>query len=138
MLGAAADLGFDAVQRNFGLQPLDDALDIGLAVGTLFVELRGDGLVGIRFQIAERPVFHLPLDLPHAEPVRQRGEQFACLLSQRLPRGLILTGRAAQRMGALRQFDQHDANILHHGQHHLPQGLELGVRIEPLVGGAGG
>ena len=138
VLGAAADFGLDAVQRDFRLQAFDDAIDVSLAVGAFFVELRGDGLVGVGFQIAERPVLHFPLDLPHAEPVRQRREQLARLLAERRAGGNVLAGSATQGMGAFGQLHQHHADVLHHRQHHLPQRLQLGVRIDTLVGGAGG
>jgi len=144
MLGAAADFGLDAVQCDFRLQALDDALDVGLAVGALFVELRGDGLVGVGFQIAERPVLHFPLDLPHAEPVRQWSEQFARLLAECRAGGGILVGvllliwalhsSATQGVGALRQLHQHHANVFHHRQHHLAQRFQLGMRVDALVG----
>ena len=94
MLGAAGDFGLYAMQRDFSLQALDDAQDIGLAVGTFFVELRGNFFVGIRFQLAERPVLHLPLDLPHAEPVGQGRKQLARLVAERIAGGVILVGGA--------------------------------------------
>jgi hypothetical protein len=69
VLGTAADLALNAVQRHLALQGLDHLGDIGLAIGALFVEPGSDVLVGVWLQVAERPVFHLPLDLPHAEAV---------------------------------------------------------------------
>jgi len=41
-------------------------------------------------------------------------------------------------MSPLGQFHQHHANVLHHRQHHLTQCLQLGMRVDTLVGGAGG
>ena len=43
-----------------------------LACAALGVQQLGDELVLVRLQVAEREVFELPLDLPDAQPRRQR------------------------------------------------------------------
>ena len=89
MFGAACDFALHAMQGHLRLELRDDVIDIQLAIAALFIELGGDGFVSIGFEIAKRPVFHFPFDLPHAEPIRQRRKQLARLLAQSLARGRI-------------------------------------------------
>ena len=101
----------------------------------------GDALVGLRLEDAERQVLHLPLELPHAEPVRERRVDVV-----RQPRGLparrrvVQAHRVAQRLQVIGELDQDDAHVLHHGEQHLAQRLELGgllFRPQPLLRQAG-
>ena len=90
VLGPAGDVRLDADLGQRAPQRTHRDRDEALAVGAAFVEQLGDAPVGVRLRIAEREVFELPLQLPDAEPVRQRrvdvgGElgQFAALLRRR-------------------------------------------------------
>ena len=73
MFRAAVHLGLDAGLVQLRAQHLAQLLDVALAVGAPLVEGGGDALVLIRLEVAERQVLQLPLQLPHAQPVGERG-----------------------------------------------------------------
>lgn len=126
---------------EFVMQPRDGLGHVALALDALFVEQLRDALVGGRFLEAEREVFELPLQLPDAEPVRERCvdlERFACNFG----RGRDLGRRVvAQRLHARREPDQHHANVLRERQQHLAQRLHLGTArglgVAPFAAGLG-
>ena len=76
-------------------------------------------LEGLRFEMAKRQVFEFAANFPHPQPVRDGGVDF-----DRLPRNpFALFGRQvlerAHVVKPVRQFHQHHADIVHHGQDHL-------------------
>ena len=117
-----------AGRLEFAREDGDDVLDIALPVEPALVEQRGDRLVGFGLERAQAQVLELPLQLPDAEPIGERGEQIEHLARRLLPRfhPLAAAGhQVAQRRGALRELDQHDADVLHHREQHLAQPLRL-------------
>src|SRR5581483_187144 len=101
-LGPPDDLGRDAGRGERAREPLARGGDEGLALGAALLEQAGDLLVELGLEVAERQVLELPLQLPHAEAVRERRVDV-----ERLARDLaaLAGGRLsekAQRLGAAR------------------------------------
>ena len=73
----------------------------------------------------ERDILQLPLDLLHAEPVRQRRIDLHGLhgLGHLLCRGLVFEG--AHIVQPVRDLDEDNADVLAHGHEHLAQILHL-------------
>ena len=72
VLRPALDGGLDAGGAQLRLQRAFQLLDVALALGAARLERGRDVLVLGGLQIAEREVFELPFQLPHAEPVGER------------------------------------------------------------------
>ena len=97
-----------------------------------------DALVGLGLERAQRQVLQLPLELPDAEAVGERREEIE-RLARGLPRAALVVraDQEAQRLRALGELDQHDADVLDHRQQHLAQVLGLRVallRVAALAG----
>ena len=78
-------------------------------------------LVSDGIDVAEPQVLQFSADLAHAQAVGDGGVDL-----ERLPGNLLLSLRrkmleSAHVMQAVRQLDQHHADVIHHGQHHLAQ-----------------
>ena len=78
-------------------------------------------LVSDRVDVAEGEVFEFAANLAHAEAVRD-----GCVDVERLARDLLLPLRRqmlerAHVMQTIGQFDEDDANVVHHGEHHFAQ-----------------
>jgi hypothetical protein len=86
-------------------------------------------------QVLEAEIVELPLDLPDAEPVGQRRIDLARLASDGLRAGGIERGEGSHVVEAVGQLDQDDAEVLRHGEEHLPEVLGLlllrAVEVEP-------
>ena len=84
-----------------------------------------DGAVALGVEVEQREVFELPLDLLHAEAVRDGGvdlhrlEGFDALLL------LALIGHRAHIVQTVGHLDEDDADVLGHGQQHLAHILHL-------------
>jgi hypothetical protein len=124
------------LQRS--LQQHDGLRDIGLALGTSLIQHAGDLAIGVGLEEPERQILQLPLELPHAQTIGQRGIDIQRLARQ--SSALVVPDAAtasagqtepAQRLGATGQSQHHHPDVLHHRQQHLAQ--DLGLRI----GGAG-
>ena len=82
-------------------------------------------LVADRIQIAESQVFQFAANFAHAQPVRDGRVNLQRLFGDLL---LALRRQVLQRphvVQAVGQLDQHDADVVHHGQHHLAQVFRL-------------
>ena len=129
MLRPASHLRGDAGSREVLAHDAYHLVDHLLARRTLLVEEPGDALVSGRVRQSEGEVFHLPLELPDAQPVGQRREQVERHPRVALAQCLVgMAGERAQGHQFLGQLDQHGADVLHHRQQHLAQGLLLGRR----------
>ena len=135
VLGAAADFGVDAGGGELRLQLIDDQLNDVLALLALGAHQLDQLVIALRVDIAQREILHLPFYGEYAQPVRQRGVHVQRLAGDgHLPLGLLVFERAhiVQPVG---QLDQHDADVLAHGQEHLAQrfGLLLlaGGEVQP-------
>ncbi len=114
---------------------LDDRLHLGQERLALFAA-RLDGVlhlvVGDGIDVLEREVFELAANLAHAQAMRDGRVDV-----QRLARDLLLPLGREKLQGAhvvqtVGQLDEHDADVVHHGQHHLAHvfGLRLFRRGE--------
>ena len=79
----------------------------------------------LRLEVLEREVLELPLDLPHAEPMRERRVDL-----HRLARDALLLLRRQVLEGAhvvqpIGELDDHDPHVLGHGHEHLSDVLGL-------------
>ena len=118
---AATDLGVDAMHGQFPAQGRLHAVDVAFAPVALFIQLSGHMPIGVRLQIAEGQVFQLPLQLPDAQAIGQRGMDISGQLRQRLSLG----GRQAARCTHARQLpgqqDGHHAQVVDDGQQQTAQ-----------------
>ena len=85
--------------------------DETLAVRATFVDQLGDALVDVRMQVPECEILELPLELPDAEPVRQRRVDVGGQLCQRLPLFSRSLHGVAHARELTRQQDEHDAQV---------------------------
>ena len=119
----ALDARFDPRLNLVLLQLLfDDALHFGQK-RLAFLAARLDGVldlvVGDGIDVLEGQVFEFAADFAHAQAVRDGRVDV-----QRLARDLLLPLRREKLQGAhvvqaVGQLDQDDADVVHHGQHHL-------------------
>ncbi len=107
----------------------DDPLHFGQK-GFAFLAARLDGVldlvVGDGIDVLERQVFQFAADLAHAQAVGDGRVDV-----QRLARDLLLPLGREKLQGAhvvqtVGQLDEHHADVIHHGQHHLAHVLGLG------------
>ena len=125
MLDASVDRAVDAdggqPVRDFRLDGVHKVLRACL----VFMQVVDDLLVALGVEILKRHVLKLPLDLLHAEPVRERRVDFHRLhgLGDLLGRGLVL--KRPGIMEPVGNFDQDDADVLAHGHEHLAKVLHL-------------
>ena len=118
------------------LQDLGGGLDVLFPLGAGPVHLRLDLVVGVGLEVLERQVFELPLDLPDAQAVGERGEDLQGLLGDLL---LAVFGHRAERphvVQAVGQLDDHDAQVLGHRQEDLAEvgGALVGLAVALLAG----
>jgi len=125
MLGAPGD----AVVQALLIQPLahrgDGPLQIGRALYALLCNQAGDAVILLGLQIPESQVLQLPLELPDTQAVGQRREHVHRLAGDaRLALRLQVT-EGAHVVQPVRQLDDDDAQVVHHGEDHLAQVLGL-------------
>jgi hypothetical protein len=77
------------------------------------------------FEVAEAPVFELPLDLPHAETVRERRVHLPRFVRQPLPLGIGCVPAFAQLVQLCGELDQHQARVGDDREQHLAQAFRL-------------
>ena len=125
----------DAGGGELRLQLIDDQLNDVLALLALGAHQLDQLVIALGVDIAQRQVFHFPLDGEYAQPVRQRGVDVQRLAGDgHLPLGLLIFERAhvVQPVG---QLDEHNADVLAHGQEHLAQRFGLlflaGGEVQP-------
>ena len=133
VLRTPRQVSLDAVLFEVAAQHFDHALDVLFARDAAAGHLVGDLVVLLRLEVSEGQVFELPLQLPDAQAVRQRGVDLHCFLSHAASFG----GRTElQRLHVVQpvgQLDQHDTDVLGHRQEHLahvlrPQVLAVELR----------
>ena len=134
VLGAPIDLRFDARRQQLPAQRRAQRFDVAFAIRTPLIERGGDATIFVRLQIAKREVFQLPLDLPHAEAIRQRSEDGPRLYRETLPLLRRQLARVAQADQLLRQPRNHEARVADYRQQHLAQRLGL-TCVEAACGG---
>ncbi len=95
----------------------------------------GDALVFFRMQVAEAEILQLPLQLADAEPVGQRGVDVGTLFRRQHAFVFRRVFHLAQVGDALRQLDDHAAEILHHRQQHAAHVVDLFGGHRVVLGG---
>ena len=115
---------------------LDDLFEVALALPRVLQHHRLDLGVALRVQHREREVLELPLDVLHAEPVRERRVDVERFLRDPLLLGLGQRRDRAHVVQPVGELDQQDAHVLRHRDEHLAhrRGLLrlLGVELEPV------
>ena len=134
--GRPGHFGRDARVGELLLQRGDHLLDVALAVEAALVQELRDRLVGRGLERAQAQVLELPLELPDAEPVGERREELEHLVRGALAPLRVAAHERSQRLRALGELDEDDANVLDHRKQHLAQVLRL--RRALLLGGAFG
>src|SRR5574343_1092458 len=130
VLRPAVDFGILDAGRFQFLAHLGDRIDDELlSLAALFVEQLGQFLVGVRMDEAEGQILQLPLQFPDTEPVGQRRIEF-----QRFARDLDaqivrVGGVETQGLRPAGQAQQHDADVLDHGEQHLAQHFDLRLHL---------
>ena len=125
MLDPAVDRAVDAD----GGQPVGDLRLDGvhevLCACFVFLQVVDDLLVALGVEVLKRHVLKLPLDLLHAEPMRERRVNLHRLhgLGDLLGRGLVL--KRPGIMEPVGDFDQNNADVLAHRHEHLAKVLHL-------------
>ena len=103
----------------------DKLFDVMLAVDTALVEQFGNALVFRRVQIAEAVIFQLPLQLTNPQPVRQRRIDVCTLFGGQHALVFRRILHLSQMGNTLGQLDYHAAEIIHHGQQHPANVIDL-------------
>ena len=96
VFGSANHLGGDVLPLQFLLQQGDGRADALFALDAPLVQFAGDVFVNLGLHQAERQVFHLPLDLPDAQTIRQRGIDLHAFSQKCRRRGLLGAGEISQ------------------------------------------
>ncbi len=125
MLRAAVHLALDAHRLQLACERRHRLGDVLLALDAPLVEHLGDLPVELGLEEAERQVLQLPLQLPHAQAVRERRIDVERLARVSAAFLAVVLGVPAQGLRAARQPDQHHAHVLDHAEHHLAQDLAL-------------
>ena len=125
VLRAAGDLGADLdVAQALGDLGLD-AVQVAVALRLALHDHRADLVVDLGLQRRERQVLQLPLELLHAQAVRQRRvdpEGLGGLLLLLGAREVVDRAHVVQAVGEL---DEQDPQVVGHRQQHLAQALGL-------------
>ena len=126
MLAAAVDGIADALLVQALGQLVDDEADVFLPLLALHADEVDDAVIGLGIDILEGEVLELLLDGIDAEAVGQGRVNI-----QRFPGDggaalLRLMTEGAHVVEAVRQLDEHDADVLGHGEDHLAERLGLG------------
>ena len=139
VLGPAGQLGLDAGRAERLAKDRHGPLDVALAGAAARLELGRQLAVLGRLQDLEGEVLQLPLDLPDAQALGQRGVDLLRLAGDA---DLLLVRQGAQRAHVVEpvgELDEDDADVLRHGQEHLADvlGLLLLVRQGAELGELG-
>ena len=117
-------------------QGVDHRADVFLALGALHADLDNQVLISLRVEIAQAQILKLLLDFIYAKTMRQRRVNVERLLCDSLLALRRLRFQGAHVVRSVRQFDEHNADILAHRQNHLADGfgllLHAGGKIQPF------
>ena len=117
-------------------QSVDHRSDVFLAFGALHADLDNQVLISFRIKVAQAQIFELLLDFIYAQTMRQWRVNVERLLCDSLLAFRRLRFQGAHIVRSVRQFDEHDADILAHRHNHLANGfgllLHAGSKIQPF------
>jgi hypothetical protein len=119
VFGPSLNLGVDAELFELVAQTRDGARDRAFAFLARLRDALDDVAIRFRIDVTQAEIFHLPLDLPDTEPVRDR-----CVDVERLACNRLLFARTEARerahvVQAVGEFDDDDADVLGHRHEHL-------------------
>ena len=100
-------------------------IDVALAVDARLVEPAGDAAVLGRLEPAERQVLELPLELPDAEPVRERRIDLARLPGEVQTRGVVELARVPHAAQLVREAHEHQPRVGDDGEQHPAERIRL-------------
>ncbi len=123
MFGSPADLYFNIIICKQFYEVLFDRLDLDFAVWPGFLQLFSNFFIFFRVDVAKAQILKLPLDLPDTKPVGERSKDIEGLFCDSLALGLWHEAQSTHIMQTVCQFDEHDADIIAHGQKGLAQGF---------------
>jgi hypothetical protein len=109
------------LRRDLG----DHRLDVPFAVDARLVQPAGDAPVLRRLEPAEREILELPLELPDAEPVGERGVDFPGFPGEVQPAGFVELTRVAHPAQLFREPYQHQPRVGDDREQHAPQRVGL-------------
>ena len=136
MLRPAVDFIVNVHLLELVAQGVDHRADVFLALGALHADLDNQVLISLRVEIAQAQVLKLLLDFIYAKTMRQRRVNVERLLCDSLLALRRLRFQGAHVVRSVRQFDEHNADILAHRQNHLTDGfgllLHAGGEIQPF------
>ena len=84
---------------------------------------------------AQRQVLEFPFELPQAQPIGERRVDVHYFARRFPAHALVAVHQETQRLRPFGELDQHDANVVDHGEQHLAQ--VFGLRAALLAVGAG-
>ena len=123
---AAGDFEVDVVFFKFAAQDVEEVFDVFEAFGAFFVQKQRDFAVFFGFLMAEAEVFELPLELPHAQTVGERGEDVEGFFGDGALFGAVRDiAEKLHGAGAHGELDQHDADVGNHRQQHFTHSFGL-------------
>ncbi len=125
VLRPPADLGVDRDLCELLAQDADGLVDEALARSSPVRQRLDQLAVLLGLEVLEGEVLELPLDLPHAQPMRQRRVDLHRLARDAL---LLLRRQVLERLHVVEpvgELDDHDPHVLGHGHEHLPDVLGL-------------
>ena len=136
MLRPAVDFVVNVHLLELVAQGVDHRADVFLALGALHADLDNQVLISLWIEIAQAQILKLLLDFIYAKTMRQRRVNVERLLCDSLLALRRLRFQGAHVVRSVRQFDEHDADILAHRQDHLTDGfgllLHAGGKIQPF------
>ena len=128
VLRPADHLGRDAGARELAGDLGDHGFDVALAVDAGLVEPAGDAPILGGFEPSEGQVLELPLELPDAEPVRERGVDLPCLPGEMKARGIVELAGMPHPAQLVREAHEHEARVGDDGEQHSSQRVRLAAR----------
>ena len=105
VLGTPCNLGGDPGLRQVVAYGLDALLDVRLSCPTRVVQEALQLLIVLRFEVIERSILKLPLDLPDAKTMRQRSVDLECLPGDTVTCVGALTVQSAHIVQSIAQLD---------------------------------
>lgn len=115
MFNSPTNLRINPGCLHFAIELLHHIINETLPVEPPFVQKSGNMHVLLWFQIAERQIFQLPLDMTNAQTMRQRGIDIEHLAGNAVTLVIRRILDGTNSAGALRQLDQCYAHIINHG-----------------------
>ena len=115
----------DALPHQRAFDVFAQLLHIQLPLGAFFIQQLRNLPVHLGLQETKGQVFHLPFDLPNAQPVGQGREYLQRFARHSFRRWKLGGGKVAQCLQARGQAQQHHAQVARKGQQHFAHVFHL-------------